>query len=191
MSALLAPVLDATGQILTRPELEHLVADVAGRPELWEAHIDRASPRRMYASLHRDAYVDVWAIFWRPGNDTGWHDHDISSGAVRVVEGTLTDCELRLGAEDRRRYHRSGQSFSFDPTQIHRLMCESESAISIHAYSAPLWRLGQYTVDAGGALHRFSVSYADELRPLELIAPARRLTRPSTGRARMASGGNG
>ena len=40
-------------------------------------------------------------------------------------------------------------------------------AISIHAYSPPLWRLGQYSVDPDGVLHRLSVSYADELRPLE------------------------
>ena len=33
-----------------------------------------------------------------------------------------------------------------------------------------LWRLGQYTVDPEGALHRISVSYADELRPLEQLA---------------------
>ena len=124
----------------------------------------------MYASLHRDAHVDVWAIFWRPGNDTGWHDHDISSGAVHVVQGALTNGSLRVGAPNRHRTHRAGESFSFDPTQIHRLMCETETAISIHAYSAPLWRLGQYTVDADGTLRRLSVSYADELRPLELFA---------------------
>lgn len=153
-------------RICTRPELEALVAEVSARPELWESRIDRGSEQRMYASLHRDAHVDVWAIFWRPGNDTGWHDHDISSGAVQVVQGALTNCGLRVGALDRRRTHRAGGSFSFDPTQIHRLMCETDTAISIHAYSAPLWRLGQYTVDADGALRRLSVSYADELRPL-------------------------
>jgi hypothetical protein len=30
-----------------------------------------------------------------------------------------------------------------------------------------LWRLGQYTVDPSGALLRVSVSYAEELRPLD------------------------
>ena len=157
-------------RILTRPELEALVAAVSARPELWEPRIDRRSETRMYSSLHRDAHVDLWAIFWRPGNDTGWHDHDISSGAVHVVQGALANSSLRVGAPDRRRTHRAGESFSFDPTQIHRLVCETETAISIHAYSAPLWRLGQYTVDADGALRRLSVSYADELRPVELFA---------------------
>jgi predicted metal-dependent enzyme (double-stranded beta helix superfamily) len=124
----------------------------------------------MYASLHRDANVDVWAIFWRPGNDTGWHDHDTSSGAVRIVEGALTESELRVGAAQRRRVHATGQCFSFDPSRIHRLACEEACAVSIHAYSAPLWRLGQYSVDEAGALHRVSVTYADELRPLDFAA---------------------
>ena len=45
------------------------------------------------------------------------------------------------------------------------MTCAVPRAISIHAYSPPLWRLGQYSVDAEGRLHRQSVSYADELRP--------------------------
>ena len=157
-------------RILTRTELEALVAAVSARPELWKPRIERGAEQRTYASLHRDAHVDVWAIRWRPGNDTGWHDHDISSGAVHVVHGALTDFGLRVGVPDCRRTHRAGESFSFDPTQIHRLVCQTETAISIHAYSAPLWRLGQYSVGADGALRRLSVSYADELRPLELFA---------------------
>lgn len=162
--------LSPTTQTLTRAALERVVTHVAANPSLWEAHIDRTSPQRMYASLHRDARVDVWAIFWRPGSDTGWHDHDTSSGAVLVVEGELAEFELRLGTSERRREYRAGDCFSFDPSHIHRLTCESGSAVSIHAYSAPLWRLGQYTVDDDGALHRVSVSYADELRPPELTA---------------------
>jgi predicted metal-dependent enzyme (double-stranded beta helix superfamily) len=154
---------------LTLAALERVVARVAGRPELWEPHVDRSSPRRTYTSLHRDARVDVWAILWRPGNDTGWHDHDTSSGAVRVVEGVLTERELSLGVADRHRTYRAGEYFSFDPSRIHRLVCESACAISIHAYSAPLWRLGQYTLDEAGALHRVSVTYADELRPLDVV----------------------
>jgi hypothetical protein len=63
--------------------------------------------------------------------------------------------------------YRAGECFSFDASRIHRLVCEGACAISIHAYSAPLWRLGQYTLDNSGALHRVSVTYADELRPLE------------------------
>jgi hypothetical protein len=37
----------------------------------------------------------------------------------------------------------------------------------VHAYSPPLWRMGQYAVDDDGVLRRVSLSYADELRPIE------------------------
>ena len=159
-----------SGRTLDRPELERLVAEVAARPELWRPHIDLSATQRTYAALHRDADVDLWAIFWLPENDTGWHDHDTSSGAVHVVEGTLEEHALLLSGPARRTRRAAGGAFSFGPSHIHRITCAEPRAISIHAYSPALWRLGQYTVDAEGVLHRVSVSYADELRPLELAA---------------------
>jgi predicted metal-dependent enzyme (double-stranded beta helix superfamily) len=155
---------------LDRRELGDLVRDVAGLPELWEPHLDTLATKRAYASLHRDEHVDVWAIFWLPENDTGWHDHDTSSGAVHVIAGALQEHALLVARPERRIRYDAGASFSFGPTHIHRLTCAESSAVSIHAYSPPLWRLGQYTVDHDGALHRVSVSYADELRPLAPMA---------------------
>jgi len=151
---------------LERPELERLCRVVAERRELWEAHIDPRANERTYACLHRDANLDVWAIFWLPENDTGWHDHDTSSGAVHVVEGALEEHALLVASPERRTRYGAGAAFTFGPSHIHRLTCAAPRAVSIHTYSPPLWRLGQYTVDPGGALHRISVSYADELRPL-------------------------
>jgi predicted metal-dependent enzyme (double-stranded beta helix superfamily) len=161
-----------TDRPLEREELLRLVEHVAGRPALWSPHVDPAATERSYASLHRDATVDVWAIFWLPENDTGWHDHDTSGGAVHIVDGTLEEHALLVGAPERRTLHRAGSSFAFTPSHIHRLTCAVDRALSIHAYSPPLWRLGQYTVAPDGALHRVSVSYADELRPLDLPAAA-------------------
>jgi predicted metal-dependent enzyme (double-stranded beta helix superfamily) len=155
-----------TDRTLERPELERLVTGFAERPALWRPHLDANATERTYACLHRDAQFDVWAIFWLPENDTGWHDHDTSSGAVHVVAGELHEHSLRVAAPERRTAYGPGTAFTFGPSHIHRLTCASERAISIHAYSPPLWRLGQYTVDPEGALHRLSVSYADELRPL-------------------------
>ena len=57
-------------------------------PELWAHHVAFDDDHRVYVSLHRDAHVDVWLLCWTPENDTGWHDHDISSGAVAVVSGS-------------------------------------------------------------------------------------------------------
>jgi hypothetical protein len=106
-------------------------------------------------------------LCWQQGDDTGWHDHDISSGAVRVVRGMVRESSPRIGGEPVTRVVDAGGSFSFGPEHIHRLAGENAQAVSIHAYSPPLWRLGQYSVDADGVMRRESVSYADELRPLE------------------------
>jgi hypothetical protein len=149
-----------------RPELERVAAAFAARTELWKPHLDLDADTRSYAELFRDADMDVWALFWVPGGDTGWHDHDVSSGAVRVVAGELTEHALMLGGPDLRRHYGAGRTFSFGPSHIHRLTCEVPTAVSIHAYSPPLWRLGQYGVSDDGVLHRQSVSYADELRPV-------------------------
>jgi hypothetical protein len=40
-------------------------------------------------------------------------------------------------------------------------------AVSIHAYSPPLWRTGGCVTDRDGALRRQSISYAEELRFVE------------------------
>jgi predicted metal-dependent enzyme (double-stranded beta helix superfamily) len=152
---------------LERDELLALASRVATRADVWEPQLDTTADTRTYAALHRDASVDVWALFWLPEADTGWHDHDTSSGAVHVVEGELEEHALLLGRPERRHRHTAGGAFAFGPSHIHRLTCTVPRAVSIHAYSPPLWRLGQYTVDDAGALHRVSVSYADELRPLQ------------------------
>ena len=86
---------------------------------------------------------------------------------MHVVEGAIEEHALLVARPERRTRYGAGASFSFGPSHIHRLTCAEPRAVSIHAYSPPLWRLGQYSVDAEGALHRVSVSYADELRPLE------------------------
>ncbi len=58
-----------------------------------------------------------------------------------------------------------GLAFSFAPDHIHRLIGRDPGTVSIHAYSPPLWRMGQYQVSENGLLRRTSVSYAEELRP--------------------------
>ena len=152
---------------LDRADLQALVDQLAKDPGRWHEHVSFAGQNRHYVSLHRDEYVDIWLLCWQQGDDTGWHDHDISSGAVRVLRGTLRESSPRIGGEPVTRVVGAGTSFSFGPEHIHRLAGEDAHAVSIHAYSPPLWRLGQYSVDDDGVMRRESVSYADELRPLE------------------------
>lgn len=155
---------------LDKRELRELVDGLAKDPESWREHVAFPDGQRHYVSLYRDEYVDVWLLCWTPANDTGWHDHDISSGAVAVVDGALKECNPRIGGAHVEVTVEKGVSFAFGPEHIHRLVGEADQSVSIHAYSPPLWRLGQYSIDDGGVMRRVSVSYADELRPLDAVA---------------------
>ncbi len=53
------------------------------------------------------------------------------------------------------------------PNHVHRMGGSVDSSVSIHAYSPPLWRMGQYAIGRNGVIRRMSVSYADELRPMD------------------------
>ncbi|MBX6382950.1 MAG: cysteine dioxygenase family protein [Microbispora sp.] len=168
--ALCASLADLPARALDRRELLALVEDLAARPELWRHHVGFEGAEgggRHYVCLHRDAYVDVWLLCWRPGDDTGWHDHDVSSGAVRVVAGELKESNPRIGGAHLETKVVAGEAFSFGPDHIHRLTGEAEGSVSIHAYSPPLWRLGQYSITEDGVMRRLSVGYADELRPVD------------------------
>lgn len=155
------------GRDLTQAELEELVAGLARDPERWQRHVAFDADERVYLSLHRDEYVDVWLLCWTPENDTGWHDHDVSSGAVAVIDGELVENNLTLGHGARTTSVPAGKVFSFGGDHIHRLNGVADRSVSIHAYSPPLWRMGQYAVNGAGVLRRVSLSYADELRPLD------------------------
>jgi hypothetical protein len=158
---------DLPGRDLDHEELRDLVASVAADPASWGHLVGFDDDERVFASLHRDAHVDVWLLCWTPANDTGWHDHDISSGAVAVVEGCLTEHNLAVDRPSIATDVSAGQSLRFGPDHIHRLTGRDAGSVSIHAYSPPLWRMGQYSVGSNGVLRRTSVSYADELRPLD------------------------
>jgi predicted metal-dependent enzyme (double-stranded beta helix superfamily) len=140
---------------LDRSELRKLVAGIAAHPETWQGLVRHGTPERHFEELWRDDHVDVWVITWTNGNDTGFHDHDVSSGAVAVVEGEITEERLVVGGPPRRLQHAAGEAFDFDASHVHRMRQDSDApAVSIHAYSPPLWRLGTYTVEPDGTLRR-------------------------------------
>ncbi|GAA0519352.1 hypothetical protein Ade02nite_80430 [Paractinoplanes deccanensis] len=155
------------GRTLTAKELRRWVGELAARPELWEPLVRHDTGKRHYASLYRDSDIDVWVLCWNTEDDTGWHDHDISSGAVAVTRGAVHEANPRMGGEPVTRVVPAGRSFAFGPDHIHRMSGAVDGSVSIHAYSPPLWRMGQYSISAAGVMRRKAVSYADELRPLE------------------------
>jgi hypothetical protein len=150
---------------LSKHELRDLVDALATREEEWHEHVAFSDEHRHYVSLYRDDHVDIWLLCWTRVNDTGWHDHDRSSGAVRVVRGAINEHNPRIGGQHAEATIPAGQSFHFGPEHIHRLTGGTDDTVTIHAYSPPLWRLGQYAIGEDGLMTRVSVSYAEELRP--------------------------
>jgi predicted metal-dependent enzyme (double-stranded beta helix superfamily) len=152
-------------------ELDELVTRIAANPEQWRHLVAAGTAERHFEQLWRDEHVDVWVITWASGNDTGFHDHDVSRGAVAVVEGELVEERLVVGGAPRELRHRAGETFEFDASHVHRMRQDAATpAVSIHAYSPPLWRMGTYEVEPDGTLRRRSISYAEELRPVETAA---------------------
>jgi Cysteine dioxygenase type I len=160
------------GRDLAQHELLEQVRSVARDAATWRADVSFSDEQRHYVQLHRDPHVDVWLLCWTPANDTGWHDHDLSRGAVAVTRGRLVEHNLAIGAPELRTEVEAGTSYCFGPDHIHRMTGLDAGSVSIHAYSPPLWRMGQYVVSQAGALRRTSVSYADELRPIDEVPPA-------------------
>ena len=142
-----------------------LARTYADDPSKW-AHLVRAdAERRACVRLFESAEATVWLLCWMPGQETGLHDHDGAAGAVVVVEGAVTEERLRIGGEPSVRTAHAGDSFSFDGAVIHNVgHAEGEPAVTIHAYSPQLVRMGAYEVTPDGELRR----KAFDERPLAL-----------------------
>ncbi|MGD9696549.1 MAG: cysteine dioxygenase family protein [Thermoleophilia bacterium] len=158
------PAEDSTAP-LDPAALRALVDGLAATPGLWEPGVRHDPAERLYELLWRDERIEVWLICWSgEDHDTGFHDHDISNGAFAVVRGELVEERLGLEGPIRRRL-RAGRSVAFSPSHVHRVRgVGAGRAVSIHAYSPPLRRMGVYEVAPDGALGRTTVTADHELR---------------------------
>ena len=158
------------GRDLTDEELLAVATGIAAQPALWSRHIEHDPTQRTYKQLLRDEHLDVWLLCWSHDHDTGFHDHDLSAGAVAVVSGSVREERLVLGRPPDAPISRTaaaGSSFGFGASDIHRVLhAGSEPAVTIHAYSPPLVRMGSYTIEPDGRLRRHAVSHEQELREL-------------------------
>jgi predicted metal-dependent enzyme (double-stranded beta helix superfamily) len=155
------------GRDLDGRELEAFVAELADRPELWIEHVRHDVSQRSYEELLSDQHVTAWLICWMDDHDTGFHDHDRSSGAVAVVSGVVREERLALGGQPRNRIVKAGETFHFSASDIHRVRHAGvDPAVTLHVYSPPLLRMGAYAVGEDGVLVRHSMSYAEELKPI-------------------------
>jgi predicted metal-dependent enzyme (double-stranded beta helix superfamily) len=116
-------------------------------------------PDRFSQQLLLTDELEVWLIHWEAGHDTGFHDHERSGGTVMVVSGVVREDRLVVGGPPSTRTVRAGQSFSFEPADIHRVAhVEGEPAVTIHVYSPPLHAMGSYEVTDEGRLLRTAIS---------------------------------
>ncbi len=155
------------GRDLSGPELEDFVSALADRPELWIDMVKHDSTQRVYEELLSDEHLTAWLICWMDDHDTGFHDHDVSAGAVAVVSGAVCEERLAIDGPPRKRTCRVGESFHFAPADIHRVChAGADPAVTLHVYSPPLLRMGAYEIGADGVLARHPMSYQQELRPI-------------------------
>jgi predicted metal-dependent enzyme (double-stranded beta helix superfamily) len=147
--------------------LLELAHELAGRRDLWGEMVEHDDERRIYVRIHRDAVLDVWLICWSGSQDTGLHDHDLSSGAVCVVDGMLTEDRLVMGEPGIvSSAHAAGAGFCFDSSRIHDVRNgDPGSSVSLHLYSPPLERMGYYEIAADGCLARRNAPASEELPP--------------------------
>jgi hypothetical protein len=76
-----------------------------------------------------------------------------------VVSGAVREDRLVVGGPASTRVVRAGESFGFEPADIHRVMhVEGSPAVTIHAYSPPLHAMGAYEVTDEGRLRRTPIS---------------------------------
>jgi mannose-6-phosphate isomerase-like protein (cupin superfamily) len=150
---------------LSFEELKRFADGLAAAPDRWR-HLVRHDDVRVYEQIWDEQDVNAWLICWSEDADTGFHDHDDSGAGIVVISGSVREDRLTLagvgGANSR--VFGPGTTFTVPPTAIHRVLHAGQGpAVTIHAYSPPLRRMGAYRVGAHGELERESQPFEHEL----------------------------
>ena len=81
---------------------------------------------------------DAWLIAWGSWSEVAAHDHGDSTGAIRVLRGSLTEVYLERDAWQERTV-RPGRSILVPPGRVHGVANPAaRAAVSLHVYSPPL-----------------------------------------------------
>ena len=140
---------------LSAADLEQLAIAIRDRPDLWEPLLVVDAQRRRYRLLYEDDRTDIWVLCWMPGQSTGFHDHDVSDVGIAIARGMVVERQLRLPTGATALELRPGSTRQGPAGYIHSVAHgEGAPAVSIHCYSPPLMKVGQYRVDEDGVLSR-------------------------------------
>jgi rhodanese-related sulfurtransferase/mannose-6-phosphate isomerase-like protein (cupin superfamily) len=140
--------------VRTPEELADIVSLFASS-DGWVDRVRLRTEHRWYERLYQGPDHDIWVISWLPGQSTGFHDHGESSGAFVVATGILE--EHRAG--ERTRVIHPGEPRAFGSDYAHDVRNVSLApAISIHAYSPPLYEMNEHELDGSRLVPRERVS---------------------------------
>jgi predicted metal-dependent enzyme (double-stranded beta helix superfamily) len=144
-----------TDGVLDVAQLEQLVARIAARPDIWEPLTIADPHRRRYRLLYDDDSIDIWVLSWMAGQATGFHDHDISGVGLVCAQGEVCERQMLLPNGATSVTMTPGVVRSGPAGYIHSVQhVGGAPAVTIHAYSPRLERVGQYKVDDVGVLRR-------------------------------------
>ena len=141
--------------VLDVEQLEQFVRDIAADATLWEPLSIVDPHRRRYRLLYEDDRIDVWVLSWMSGQGTGFHDHDLSNVGLSCAAGEVVERQMLLPTGATSVSMVPGSTRQGPPGYIHVVNhVAGAPAVTIHAYSPPLVRVGQYRVDDTGILRR-------------------------------------
>lgn len=172
---------------LAPEDLEHIVSAVGQSQTFREKALNRGRQKDRQLEIFTNEHLDVRAMSWlTPEDDTGFHDHEKSCGAVYVLCGAIWYERLRLATGPARTSVPAGGCFAFDDTHIHRMRWKAGAGLTltIHAYSPPLRQVWQYEQAESGLLHRTPVRAHLLLKPRDRHDAPRRATDQTSSRRR-------
>jgi quercetin dioxygenase-like cupin family protein len=157
-------------EVLEPVAAAELALELARDTDKWADLVRHDPDQRTFAPLDAGPNAGAWLICWMPGHDTGFHDHDHSSGAVTVVTGQVREERIAANWQVTGTTYEAGEVFSFVSGDIHRMLhVGDEPAVSIHVYSPKLHIMGAYAFGKGG-MQRHLLGPETELRPLDPAA---------------------
>ena len=122
-----------------------LVHQLAVDPEQWTELVDYYDAERVFVSLYRDDHVDVWLLCWTPATTPA----GMTMTSPRVLSGSSgvrSQSPTRGSAASRRCGSSRRRVVLVRPRPHPPAHRRAARSVSIHAYSPPLWRLGQYSI---------------------------------------------
>jgi quercetin dioxygenase-like cupin family protein len=142
------PTVDTKTQ-LSQAELVAIAKEWA--PRLGSAGGSGQPDQRWYVRLEHNEHYEVWLLGWNGTQNTEFHDHGGSSGAVTVVAGEVCEARLRHGGSVIRRSLKPGATFSFGPSAIHDVQNAGNGpSLTVHVYSPPLTTQTYFEPDVDG-----------------------------------------